>query len=47
MNQSEFEGNTRDRRQARENASSEARLVLILLLIGGESDGVLQTNHSV
>ena len=36
MNQSEIEAKRRNRRQARENLASKARLVLILLLIGWE-----------
>ena len=37
MNQSELEANTRSRHQARENASRQLQLVLVLLLIGLES----------
>ena len=38
MNQSELEANSRSRHQARETRAGKLRLVLVLLLIGRESD---------
>ena len=41
MNQSELEANTCSRRQARETRAGKSRLVLVLILIGQESDARL------